>query len=129
MPEYRAYIIGIDGRRFIKATQFLSDHADDAAAMKAAEQLVDKHDVELWDCARLVARIDPAKLRVLASPVEKATDPKSEVEGSTAPGPSHPTPDVRFRRVGAGYARDNTRWRAGRRTAVAIAKLFRRNVG
>ena len=45
MPEYRVYILGIDGHRFIRAADFLSDHPNDAAAMKAAEQLVDGHDV------------------------------------------------------------------------------------
>jgi len=54
MSDYRVHIIGIDGHRFIKAVEFLSDHPDDATAVKA---LVDGHDVELWDCARLVARI------------------------------------------------------------------------
>jgi hypothetical protein len=58
MPDYRAYIFGIDGHRFIKAAQFLSDHPDDVTAMKAAEQLVDGYDVELWDRGRLVARFD-----------------------------------------------------------------------
>jgi hypothetical protein len=59
MRDYRAYILDIDGHRFIKAAEFLSDHPDDATAMKAAEQLVDGHDVEVWDCGRLVARFSP----------------------------------------------------------------------
>ena len=59
MGDYRAYILGIDGHRFIKAKDFLSNHRDDAAAMKAAKQLLDGHDVELWDCGRLVARLAP----------------------------------------------------------------------
>jgi hypothetical protein len=59
MREYRAYILGIDGHRFIKTVEFLSDHPDDATAMKAAEQFVDGHDVELWDRGRLVARFSP----------------------------------------------------------------------
>jgi hypothetical protein len=58
MPEYRAYILGIDGHRFIRAADFLSDHPNDAAAMKAAEELVDGHDVELWDGGRLVGKFD-----------------------------------------------------------------------
>ena len=59
MRDYRAYILGIDGHRFIKASEFLSNHPDDAAAMKAAEQLVERHEIELWDCGRLVARLSP----------------------------------------------------------------------
>jgi hypothetical protein len=58
MRDYRAYIFGIDNHRYQKAMQFASDHADDFTAMKAAEQLVNGHDVELWECARLVARFD-----------------------------------------------------------------------
>jgi hypothetical protein len=58
MRDYRAYILGADGHRFLKVAQFASDQPNDATAMKAAERLVDGHDVELWDCARLVARFD-----------------------------------------------------------------------
>ena len=60
MREYRAYILGIDGHRFIRVKEFLSDYPDDTAALTAAKQLTDKHDVELWDCGRLVARLSPA---------------------------------------------------------------------
>jgi len=59
MRDYRAYILGINGHRFIWAEDFLSNHPDDAAALDAAKQLTDKHDVEVWDCARLVARLSP----------------------------------------------------------------------
>jgi hypothetical protein len=59
MRDYRAYILGIDGHRFIRVEDFLSDHPDDAAALNAAKQLTDKHDVEVWDCGRLVARLSP----------------------------------------------------------------------
>ena len=58
MLEYRAYILGINGQRFIRVAEFSSDHPDDATAMKAAEKLIDGHDVELWDRGRLVARFD-----------------------------------------------------------------------
>jgi hypothetical protein len=56
MGDYRAYILGIDGHRFVRVDEFLSDHPDDAAALNAAKKLTDKHEVEVWDCARLVAR-------------------------------------------------------------------------
>lgn len=59
MRDYRAYILGVDGHRFIKAKDFSSDHLDDAAALKAAKQLLDGHEVELWDSGRLVARLSP----------------------------------------------------------------------
>jgi hypothetical protein len=109
MSDYSAYIISIPGHRFIKADQFLSDYPDDATAMRAAEQLVDGYDVELWDRTRLVARIDHksrasaicddetkawgsdadlANLKVVAGgPVKKAADLKSKVDVSTAPDP------------------------------------------
>ena len=59
MGEYRAYILGIDGHRFVRVNEFSSNQPDDAAALSAAKQLVDGHDVELWDCGRLVARLTP----------------------------------------------------------------------
>lgn len=59
MRDYRAYILGIDGHRFVKVKDFLSDQPDDAAALSAAKQITDGHEVELWDCGRLVARLSP----------------------------------------------------------------------
>jgi hypothetical protein len=59
MRDYRAYILGIDGHRFVRVDEFSSNQTDDAAALSAAKQLVDGHDVELWDCGRLVARLSP----------------------------------------------------------------------
>lgn len=56
MRDYRAYILGIEGHRFIKAKEFLNDHPDDATALSAAKRLLDGHEVEVWDCGRLVAR-------------------------------------------------------------------------
>jgi hypothetical protein len=58
MPDYRAYILGREGLRFLRVTEFFRDHADDATALCAAKKLVDGHDVELWDGGRLVARLD-----------------------------------------------------------------------
>jgi hypothetical protein len=45
MPDYRAYVVGLDGH-FIDSIEL--ECADDSEAMKQAEQLVDGHDVELW---------------------------------------------------------------------------------
>jgi hypothetical protein len=59
MRDYRAYILGVEGHRFIKAKEFSSDYPDDATALEAAKQLLDGHEVELWDCGRLVARLSP----------------------------------------------------------------------
>jgi len=58
MPDYRAYILGGEGYRFLRVADFSRDHADDATALLAAKQLIDGHDVELWDGGRLVARLD-----------------------------------------------------------------------
>jgi hypothetical protein len=52
MPDYRAYLIGSDGH-FYKAV--VLDEPDDAAAIAAAKQLVDGHDVELWQRDRKIA--------------------------------------------------------------------------
>jgi hypothetical protein len=55
MSDYRAYIIGMDGH--IIEAKYLSPHADDTSAIGAATQLVDGHDVELWERERLVIRL------------------------------------------------------------------------
>jgi hypothetical protein len=59
MRDYRAYILGIDGHCFVRVEAFASDHPHDEAALRAAKELVDGHEVELWDCGRLVARFSP----------------------------------------------------------------------
>jgi hypothetical protein len=56
MADYRAYVLGKDGRRFQKVAEFSGNQPNDAAAMNAAKKLVDRHDVELWDVGRLVCR-------------------------------------------------------------------------
>jgi hypothetical protein len=53
MVEYRAYIIGDNGR-FKKAVDL--DCQDDESAKEKAEALVDGHDVELWQLGRLIER-------------------------------------------------------------------------
>jgi hypothetical protein len=55
MPEYRVYIIGPDGH-FLKSVPM--ECADDNEATEQAKQLVDGHDVELWEHARKIARFD-----------------------------------------------------------------------
>lgn len=55
MPDYRAYLIGSDGH-FYRAVAV--DALDDEAAMVAARQLVDGHDVELWQRDRKIAKFD-----------------------------------------------------------------------
>ena len=53
MSQYRAYVIGKDGH-FEKAVEL--DCADDQAAQEYAKQLVDGHDVELWQQDRRIAK-------------------------------------------------------------------------
>jgi hypothetical protein len=55
MPEYRVYIVGSDGH-FFDAVPL--ECADDAEAMERAEQLVDGHDIELWQRDRKVATFE-----------------------------------------------------------------------
>ena len=55
MPEYRAYLIGQDGLFF--NAEFIRCENDEAA-IQAARQLVDGHDVELWLGDRKVAKFD-----------------------------------------------------------------------
>jgi hypothetical protein len=59
MPDYRAYIVGPDGR-FMDFKPI--DAVDDAEALRAAHALLDGHDIELWHLARKVGVIHaPAK--------------------------------------------------------------------
>jgi hypothetical protein len=54
MTYYRAYIVGEDGH-FIEAVNL--DCVDDAAAVKSAKQLVNSHDVEVWQQGRMVTKL------------------------------------------------------------------------
>jgi hypothetical protein len=54
MSEYRAYLVGLDGR-FIGFEPIIS--ADDAEATEKAKRLVNGHDVELWSGTRMVVRL------------------------------------------------------------------------
>jgi hypothetical protein len=55
MPEYRAYIIGQDGH-FQSSINLVC--ADDAEASETTRQLLDGHDVELWQWDRMVAKFE-----------------------------------------------------------------------
>jgi hypothetical protein len=52
VPDYRAYLIGSDGHFY---NSVVLDEPDDAAAIAAAKQLIDGHDVELWQRDRKIA--------------------------------------------------------------------------
>ena len=56
MPVYCAYIVGLHDRT-IGVVQL--DCIDDESAIKSARRLVDRHNVELWQTSRPVARFDP----------------------------------------------------------------------
>jgi len=55
MPEYRVCVIGSD-RRFYRVVPL--DCVDDATAMERAKQLLDGHDIELWQLDRKIARLE-----------------------------------------------------------------------
>jgi hypothetical protein len=55
MPEYRAYIVGVDGH-FIGFEPIVC--ADDAAAIEKAKRLVNGHDLELWNGPRFVIKLE-----------------------------------------------------------------------
>jgi hypothetical protein len=55
MQHYRVYIIGQDGH-FIRSIDL--NCADDSAAIESAKQLIDGHDLELWQRDRRIARFD-----------------------------------------------------------------------
>ena len=54
--EYRAYVVGTDGH-FVSFRAFRC--ANDSEAVTWAKQLVDGHDVELWNRERFVKRLSP----------------------------------------------------------------------
>ena len=53
MAEYRAYIVGMEGR-IVRAVELLCP--DDDSAKEHARNLVDGHDVELWQGVRQIAK-------------------------------------------------------------------------
>ncbi len=53
MQEYRAYLIGPDGH-IQRRVDLICEHEE--AAKNSARQLVDGHDVELWQGARKLVR-------------------------------------------------------------------------
>ena len=55
MAHYRAYVIAQDGH-FIKSV--ILDCVDDNAAIESAKQLVDGHDIELWQLDRQIAKFE-----------------------------------------------------------------------
>ena len=55
MSDYRVYIIGADGH-VVRAIQL--NCRDDNAAIESAKQLINGHDIELWQRDRRVARFD-----------------------------------------------------------------------
>ena len=67
---YYAYILDAEDR-IQKRHHF--EVADDAAALKHARQWVDRCDVEVWQLARLVAKLAHGKpARVIWPPIEKS---------------------------------------------------------
>jgi hypothetical protein len=53
MPGYRLYIVGTDGRF---SNVEVIESANDQEAIEKSRQLIDGHDLELWDRGRRVAR-------------------------------------------------------------------------
>lgn len=56
MPDYRAYIVGPEGRYI--SFEVIVAH-DDATAIRIATKLVDGHDVELWHGDRKIGILHP----------------------------------------------------------------------
>jgi hypothetical protein len=54
MAEYRAYTVGLEGR-LVSYEQIACPN--DAEAVAEAQQLMQKRDMELWSCGRLVMRL------------------------------------------------------------------------
>ncbi len=54
MSEYRVHFLGADGR-IIAAVNL--ERPNDASAIEAAKQLLDGYDIEVWQQARVVAKL------------------------------------------------------------------------
>jgi hypothetical protein len=59
MNEYRVYRVDKDGHIFAPPHGFTS--ANDATAIETATRMIDGDDLELWQQARLVARLPAGK--------------------------------------------------------------------
>jgi hypothetical protein len=55
MAEYRVYVISGDGR-IMKRIDL--ERADDNGARDAAKQYIGRHDIELWQRDRIIAKFD-----------------------------------------------------------------------
>ncbi len=62
MTVYRVYKLREDGR--VSGPPHVVDCRDDEAAMREAHDLLDGHVCEVWDLARFVGRIEPARKRM-----------------------------------------------------------------
>jgi hypothetical protein len=77
MAEYRACIIGPDGH-FVQAVELLCP--DDDTAKEYAKQLVNGHDVELWQQDRRIARFDTRPKDAMGWLKGKLKPPKKVVQ-------------------------------------------------
>jgi hypothetical protein len=68
MAHYRAYFIGRDGH-FMKAVDLICH--DDEGARKYARQMVDRHDVELWQHDRRIEKFEGRSDSGISEPTSK----------------------------------------------------------
>ena len=54
MSEYRIYVLGVDAQ-IIAAVKL--ERPNDDAAIESARELLDGHDIEIWQEARIVAKL------------------------------------------------------------------------
>jgi hypothetical protein len=57
MSEYRFYAINPDGH--VEGPPAVRDCRDDGAALKEAREMVNGHDIEVWQSTRIVAYLTP----------------------------------------------------------------------
>ncbi|MFO1110574.1 MAG: hypothetical protein U1E61_15430 [Bradyrhizobium sp.] len=96
MGDYRAYILAIDGHRFVRVKDFLTDHTSDGAAVDAAKQLSVEHEVEVWQGGRLVARLCHGEEEVSPGLVPRLLpicDPAAHAEPISSSGASEVEPE------------------------------------
>lgn len=57
MPAYRFYLIAANGHVAGPPTEHIAP--SDAAAVKKANEIIDGHDIEIWESGRIVAYLTP----------------------------------------------------------------------
>jgi hypothetical protein len=77
MQEYRAYALGSDGH-FIGFEPIVC--ANDDEATEQAKRLLDGHDIELWNGARMVIRLNAKNTEAVSHEIKDGVPDTQEIK-------------------------------------------------